>query len=164
MLQEKIKALIQEYKAKDKGSSKWIAYLKHSFERSENYEARMTKECAKKILNAIYDDRFLIRVKFVWKDKDYFKIIDKYEPIRESKKASKKFVPGGPNVILTKKTKPDFWVEIDKKFLIREIYKTLESDIDELKANAVIYGLYRIWEPDSKRLMPIKDSILNCVA
>jgi len=49
----------------------------------------MTKERAKKILDAIDDDRF--------------------QPIRESKRAGKKFVPGGPNVILTKKTKPGFW-------------------------------------------------------
>ena len=106
------------------------------------YEAGMTKERAKKILDAIDDNRFLIRVKFIREDKGNFKIVDKYEPIRESKKAGKKFVPGGPNIVLTKKTKPGFWVGIDEKFLVREVSK--ESDIDDLTANAVVYGLYKI--------------------
>src|ERR1044072_8660614 len=113
------------------------------------YEAGMTKEHAKKILDAIDDNRFLIRVKFVRDDSFFdgrhnyaFKIIDKYQPIRESKRAGKKFVPGGPNVILTKKTKPGFWVGIDEKFLVREV--SIESDIEDLTENAVVYGLYRI--------------------
>ena len=49
------------------------------------YKAGMTKECAKEILNAIDDDRFLIRVKFIRDDSSYdgrynyaFKIVDKY--------------------------------------------------------------------------------------
>ena len=132
-------------------------------------EAGMTKERAKEILNVIDDDRFLIRVKFVRNDSTYggrhnyaFKIVDKYQPIRESKRAGKKFVPGGPNVILTKKTKPGFWVGIDEKFLVREV--SIESNIGDLTENAVVYGLYRIREPDSKRLMPMKDGALNCVA
>ena len=117
---------------------------KEYFKKKEMYEVGMTKEHAKKILDAIDDNRFLIRVKFIREDKGNFKIVDKYEPIRESKKAGKKFVPGGPNVILTKKTKPGFWVGIDGKFLIREVVNVLKSDIEELMANAVIYGLYRI--------------------
>jgi hypothetical protein len=86
MIQEDIKALIQRYKAEDKGSPEWIAHLEHSFEKEEIYEAGITKERAKKILDAIIDDdRFLIRVKFVKKESSYnrrhnyaFKIIDKY--------------------------------------------------------------------------------------
>ncbi|CAG8480295.1 19201_t:CDS:2, partial [Racocetra fulgida] len=128
--------------------STWFA-----IEKEEMYEAGMTKERVKKILNAIDDDRFLIRVKFIRPNNDNFKIIDKYEPIRESKKADKKFVPGGPNVILTKKMKPGFWVGIDRKFLVREI-QIKSSDFKELTANA----------PDSNRLMPMKDDALNCVA
>src|SRR6266498_816390 len=62
---EHIKSLIQKYKAEDKGSSEWIAFIEEHFESLEMYEAGMTKECAKKILNAIDDNRFLIRVKFV---------------------------------------------------------------------------------------------------
>ena len=114
-------------------------------------EAGMTKERAKEILNVIDDDRFLIRVKFVRNDSTYggrhnyaFKIIDKYQPIRESKRAGKKFVSGGPNVILTKKTKPGFWVGIDEKFLVRIIQGEKISEYKELNANAVVYGLYRI--------------------
>ena len=49
---KRIKSLIQEYKAEDKGSPEWIAHLEHSFEREEKYEAGMTKERAKKILDA----------------------------------------------------------------------------------------------------------------
>lgn len=69
----------------------------------------MTEECTKKILNVIDDDRVLIRVKFIWLNNDDFKIINKYEPIHRSKRASKKFIPGGSNFILTKKTKSGFF-------------------------------------------------------
>ncbi|CAG8497133.1 15973_t:CDS:2 [Cetraspora pellucida] len=91
-----------------------------------------------------------------------FKIIDKYEPIRESKKTGRKYVRGGPNVILTKKTKPGFWVGIDEKFLVREVSE--QSEVGKLDSNAVVYGLYRIRKPDVNRLIPIKDGALNCVA
>src|SRR6266542_1978114 len=100
---EYIKVLIKEYKAEDKGSLEWKEYIETVFEEIELYEAEMTKEHAKEILNVIDNDRFLIRVKFV-RDKSFydgrynyaFKIIDKYQPIRESKRAGKKFVSGGP--------------------------------------------------------------------
>ncbi|CAG8765447.1 16365_t:CDS:10, partial [Gigaspora margarita] len=80
-------------------------------------EARMT------------EDEYLIRVKFiraniVISDKETkrgFKIIDKYKPIRESKKAGGKYIRGGPMLYLQKKTKPGFWVGIDEKFLVREV-------------------------------------------
>ena len=108
------------------------------------YDADMTAERAKGILDAIDNDRFLIRVKFIREYKDGFKIVDKYEPIRESKKAGKKFVPGDPNVILTKKTNPGFWVGIDNKFLVRTIAGHKISDYENLNANAVVYGLYQI--------------------
>ncbi|PKC52445.1 hypothetical protein RhiirA1_481483 [Rhizophagus irregularis] len=48
-------------KAKDKGSPEWIAFIEEHFESAEMYEAGMTKERAKKILDAIDDNRFLIR-------------------------------------------------------------------------------------------------------
>ena len=148
---ERIKSLIQEYKAKDKGSPEWIAFIEEHFESLEMYEAGMTKEHAKKILDAIDDNRFLIRVKFVRDDSSYdgrhnyaFKIIDKYQPIQESKRADKKFVSGGPNVILTKKIKPGFWIGIDKKFLVRIIQDEKILEYKELDANAVVYRLYQI--------------------
>ncbi len=135
------------------------------------YEAGMTKEYAKKILDAIDDNRFLIRVKFVRNDSFFdgrhnyaFKIIDKYQPIRESKRAGKKFITGGSNVILIKKTKLSFWIGIDEKFLVRIIQGEKISKYKELDANAVVYGLYQIWKPDSKWLMSMKDGALNCVA
>ncbi|UZO09714.1 uncharacterized protein OCT59_029929 [Rhizophagus irregularis] len=171
VISEKIESLIREYKAEDKGSPEWIAFIEEHFESAEMYEAGMTKEHAKKILDAIDDNRFLIRVKFVRDNSSYdgrhnyaFKIVDKYQPIRESKKAGKKFIPGGPNVILTKKTKPGFWVGIDEKFLVKIIQGEKQSEYIELDANAVVYGLYRIREPDSKRLMLMKDGTLNCIA
>ncbi|CAG8838251.1 22586_t:CDS:2, partial [Gigaspora margarita] len=58
------------------------------------------------------------------------------------------------------KTKPGFWVGIDKKFLVREVSR--QSEVGELDSNAVVYGLYRIQVPDINRLMPIKDGALNC--
>ena len=118
--------------------------MEEDHERTKPYDADMTAERAKGILDAIDNDRFLIRVKFIQKDKDDFKIVDKYEPIRESKKAGKKFVPGGRNVILTKKTNPGFWVGIDNKFLVRTIAGHKISDYENLNANAVVYGLYQI--------------------
>src|ERR1044072_6576339 len=168
-ISEEIEALIKEYKAEDKGSPEWKEYIETVYEKKEMNEDGMTKERAKEILNVIDEDRFLISVNFVRNDSTYdgrhnyaFKIIDKYQPIRESKRAGKKFVPGGSNVILTKKTKPGFWVGIDEKFLVREV--SIESDKEDLTENAVVYGLYRIREPDSKQLMPMKDGTLNCVA
>ncbi|PKK67855.1 hypothetical protein RhiirC2_782991 [Rhizophagus irregularis] len=109
-------------KAEDKGSPEWIAFIEEHFESAEMYEAGMTKERAKKILDAIDDNR-----------------------------AGKKFIPGGPNVILTKKTKPSFWVEIDEKFLVKIIQGEKQSEYIELDANAVVYGLYQIWKSDTKR-------------
>ena len=63
--------------------------MEEYFEKKEMYEAgMMTKEYAKEILNAIDNDRLLIRIKFVRDDSSYnrrhnytFKIIDKYQSI-----------------------------------------------------------------------------------
>jgi hypothetical protein len=107
-ISEYIEVLIKEYKAEDKGSPKWKEYIESVFETAEMYKARIIKECSKEILNAIDDDKFLIKVKFIREDKGNFKIVDKYEPIYELKKAGKKFVLEGPNIVLTKKTKPGF--------------------------------------------------------
>ncbi|CAG8540346.1 6580_t:CDS:10, partial [Cetraspora pellucida] len=117
--------------------STWFAEIE-----SKKYEAGITKEQAQEILNAIDNGEFLIRVKFIRNDSVYrdksqtkitFKIIDKYEPIRESKKAGRKYIRGGPNVIFTKKTKPGFWIEIDEKFLIREVSE--QSEVERLDTN-----------------------------
>ncbi|CAG8852709.1 17885_t:CDS:2, partial [Gigaspora margarita] len=123
-----------------------------------------------KLKAGITEDEYLIRVKFIQantviSDKETkrgFKIIDKYEPIRKSKKAGGKYIRGGPNVILTKKTKPGFWVGIDEKFLAREV--KVQSKVERLDSNAVVYGLYQIRKPDVNRIMSIKDGTLNCVA
>ncbi|CAG8711067.1 20535_t:CDS:2 [Gigaspora margarita] len=137
----------------------------------KNYEVGMTKERAQEILNAIDNGEFLIRVKFirnnsVYEDKSQtkiaFKIIDKYEPICKSKKASRKYIRGGPNVIVTKKMKPGFWIGIDEKFLVSEVSE--QSEVEKLDSNAVVYGLYRIQKPDINRLLSMKDGALNCVA
>src|SRR6185437_10681807 len=72
------------------------------------------------------------------------------------------YVRGGPNVILTKKMKLGFWLGIDKKFLVREV--SVQSDVEKLDSNAVVYGLYQIRKPDINRLMSMKDRALNCVA
>ena len=53
-------------------------------------------------------------------------------------------------LFLIKKTKPGFWVGIDEKFLVRIIQGEKISEYRELDANAVVYGLYRIREPDNK--------------
>ncbi|PKK62010.1 hypothetical protein RhiirC2_718025 [Rhizophagus irregularis] len=50
------------------------------------------------------------------------------KPIRESKRAGKKFVPGGPNVILTKKTKPGFWMKHTD--IIKACKELIEDAVD----------------------------------
>ena len=139
-----IESLIQKYKSEDKESPEWISSMEEEHEKTKPYNADMTAERAKGILDAIDNDRFLIRVKFIQEDKNGFKIVDKYEPIRESKKAGKKFVPEGRNVILTKKTNPGFWVGIDQKFLVRTIKGEKTSNYENLNVNAVVYELYQI--------------------
>ncbi|CAI2189277.1 490_t:CDS:2 [Funneliformis geosporum] len=103
------------------------------FPDNEEYQKAEDKR-AKKILDAIDNNRFLIRVKFVRNDyyndgrHNYaFKIIDKYQPIRESK-----------------------WARIDKKFLVRIIQGEKLSEYIELNANAIVYRLYQIQEPDNR--------------
>jgi hypothetical protein len=167
-INENLEMAVEAYRASDKGSKKWLRDVKDQI-KSRKYEAGMTEKRAQEILNAIDNGEFLIRVKFIRDDtvisveetKRGFKIIDKYEPIRESKKAGEKYIGGGPNVILTKKTKPGFWVGIDEKFLVREV--SVQSDVGRLDSNAVVYGLYRIRKPDINRLIPMKDGTLNCV-
>ncbi|CAG8645008.1 8679_t:CDS:10, partial [Cetraspora pellucida] len=95
--------------------STWFAEIE-----SKKYEAGMTEKRAQEILNAIDNGEFLIRIKFIRNDS-----------------ASRKYIRGSPNVILTKKTKQEFWVGIDKKFLVREVSEQSKSDVN--------------------RLMPIKD-------
>ncbi len=143
--------------------------MEESFEKKKMYEAEMTKEYVKEILNIIDDNKFFIKVKFVRDNSFYnrrdnyaFKIINKYQSIWEPKRAGKKFISGGPNIVLIKKTKSGFWVEIDEKFLIREIQIKL-FNFENLMVNTVVYRLYRIWKPDSKWLMLIKDGVLNCM-
>ncbi|CAG8849388.1 8539_t:CDS:2, partial [Gigaspora margarita] len=95
-----------------------------------------------KLKAGMTEDEYLIRVKFIRADtvisdkktKRGFKIIDKYEPICESKKAGRKYVRSGPNVILTKKMKLGFWVGIDEKFLVREV--SGQSEVEKLDSNA----------------------------
>ncbi|CAG8795186.1 11424_t:CDS:2, partial [Racocetra persica] len=123
--------------AVNKGYKNWLRYVKVQIE-SKKIEAGITKERAQRILNTIDNYEYLIKVKFIRDDtvisvektKKGFKIIDKYEPIRELKKAGGKYVRGGPNVILTKKMKPGFWLGIDKKFLVREV--SIQSDVERL--------------------------------
>ncbi|CAG8841798.1 3088_t:CDS:2, partial [Racocetra persica] len=79
-----------------------------------------------------------------------------------SKRANGKYIKGGPNVILTKKTKPGFWVGIDKKFLVREVSE--QSEVGKLDSNTVVYGLYQIRKPDVNRLISMKDGAFNYIA
>ncbi|CAG8537996.1 197_t:CDS:2, partial [Racocetra persica] len=93
-----------------------------------------------------------------------FKIIDKYEPIRESKKAREKYIRGGPNIIFTKKIKPGFWIGIDEKFLVREVSKQSEEAI-----NNALQGSQAIWligiESENQRIFQfvLKDESLKVV-
>ncbi|CAG8828392.1 4246_t:CDS:2, partial [Racocetra persica] len=146
-INEIIKLAVDAYRASDKGSKAWLEHVEQEIE-SKKIEAGMTEKRAQEILNTIDNGEFLIRVKFIRDDSVYgdkfqttiaFKIIDKYELIRESKKAG-----------------------IDEKFLVREVSE--QSEVGKLDSNAVVYGLYRIRKPDVNRLIPMKDGALNCVA
>ncbi|CAG8589857.1 4766_t:CDS:2 [Cetraspora pellucida] len=106
-INEIIKLAVDAYRASDKGSKAWLEHVEQEIE-SKKFEARMTEKWAQEILNAINNGEFLIR------------------PIHESKKADRKIHRSGPNVILTKKTKPGFWVGIDEKFLVREVSEQSE--------------------------------------
>jgi len=62
--------------------------MKYNFKKKKMYKARMIKKYAKEILNAIDNDKFFIKVKFIrnifYSNKRYnyaFKIINKYQPI-----------------------------------------------------------------------------------
>jgi len=62
--------------------------MEESFEKKKMYEAEMTKEYVKEILNIIDDNKFFIKVKFVRDNSFYnrrdnyaFKIINKYQSI-----------------------------------------------------------------------------------
>ncbi|CAG8727517.1 35660_t:CDS:2, partial [Racocetra persica] len=80
--------------AVNKRYKNWLRYVEDQIE-SKKIEAGMTEERAQRILNTIDNYEYLIRVKFIRDDtvisvektKKGFKIINKYEPIRESKKA-----------------------------------------------------------------------------
>ncbi|CAG8786215.1 1496_t:CDS:2, partial [Cetraspora pellucida] len=60
----------------------------------------------------------------------------KYEAkmTKENDSADGKYIKGGPNVILTKKIKPGFWVGIDEKFLVKEVSE--QSEVEKLNSNA----------------------------
>ncbi|RHZ44472.1 hypothetical protein Glove_724g34 [Diversispora epigaea] len=152
-INENMEIALDAYRASDKGSKAWLEYVEQQIE-SKKFEAGMTEKRAQEILNAIDNGEFLIRVKFIRADveispegeyiKRSFKIKDKYEPIRESKRASGKYVRGGPNVILTKKTKPGFWVGIDEKFLVREV--SGQSEVGRLDNGALNCVAQRVVE------------------
>ncbi|CAG8654593.1 17123_t:CDS:10, partial [Racocetra persica] len=144
-----IKLAVDAYRASDKGSKAWLE------------RAGITEKRAQEILNAIDNGKFLIKVKFIRDDSVYrdksqtkiaFKIIDKYESIRESKKAGRKYVGGGPNVILTKKSKPRFWVEIDEKFLVREVSEQSERGygLTEIRRQKINHWEKKMRIPDAR--------------
>ncbi|CAG8682137.1 13193_t:CDS:2, partial [Cetraspora pellucida] len=110
-INEIIKLTVDAYRVSDKRCKAWLEHVKQEIE-SKKFEAGMTEK-----------DKSQTKIAF--------KIINKYEPIHESKKADEKYVEGNPNIILIKKMKPEFWVGIDEKFLVREVSK--QSEVEKLE-------------------------------
>ncbi|RHZ45872.1 hypothetical protein Glove_645g61 [Diversispora epigaea] len=87
-IDEKIELAVQNYREKNKGNEDWLKYVRREI-KQKTFEAGMTEGRAQKILNAIDNGEFVIRVKFIQDNSIYrsdkpdlsFKIVDKYEPI-----------------------------------------------------------------------------------
>ncbi|CAG8791235.1 23587_t:CDS:2, partial [Racocetra persica] len=162
-----LQCLFQNYSEEE--INKTIKLAVDAYRAFEN-EAGMTEKRAQRILNTIDNYEYLIRVKFIRDDtvisvektKKGFKIIDKYEPIHESKKAGGKYVRGGPNVILTKKMKLGFWLGIDEKFLVKEV--SIQSDVERLDNGAFNCIAQRQKIKDCEKKMRIPDARVQDVA
>ena len=93
------------------------------------------------------DSRYLLRIKFLRQNENGWFVEDKYDPIGLEKKKGNKCVE------ISTQTKPGVPTGIDK------VYYNIAYPVA-----AVIYGLYKIDDPDVNKLPPMKDGGINCVA
>ena len=108
-------------------------------------DARMTDARAARLLVALPEEEFLLRIKFLHERTEADWIVeDKFDPVRRQ---------GQGTVEVASQTKPGALTGIDKVFYNNAYPVT-----------AVIYGLYPIRDPDPANLAPLRDGDLNCVA
>lgn len=113
------------------------------------YNSKMTDERATKLLRFLpKNNSYLIRIKFLSQNSEgQWSVVDKYDPVcLEGKK-------GGNSVKISSGTKAGVLTGIDKVYY-RGAYPH----------SVVVYGLYKINKPDIKKLRPMKQGDLNCVA
>lgn len=111
-------------------------------------DARMTDQRAARLLTALPEGEFIMKIKFLRERNDGDWVIeDKFDPVRVERKK-------GQGVIeVSRETRPGALTGIDSVF-----YQ------NAYPVTAVVYGLYSIRDPDPANLAPLRDGDLNCVA
>jgi len=110
--------------------------------------ARMTDARAARLLTALPEGEFILKLKFLREQNEGDWVVeDKFDPVRaESKK--------GQGIIeISRDTKPGVLTGIDSVF-----YQ------NAYPVTAVVYGLYPLREPNPANLAPLRDGDFNCVA
>ena len=110
--------------------------------------ARMTDGRAAKLLAALREGEFLLKLKFLREHAEGDWVVeDKFDPIRAERKKGQVIIE------ISRDTKPGALTGIDSVF-----YQ------NAYPVTAVVYGLYPIRDPDPANLAPLRDGDLNCVA
>ena len=109
--------------------------------------ARMTDIRATQLLAALPEGNFILRLKFLRENDDYWVLEDKFDPVRTERKKGQGIIE------VSRDTKSGVLTGIDSLF-----YQ------NAYPVTAVAYGLYPIRDPDPANLAPLRDGDLNCVA
>ena len=111
-------------------------------------DARMTDARAARLLAALPEEEFLLRIKFLRERTEGDWIVeDKFDPVRAERRKGQGIVE------VTSQTIPGVLRGIDNVFYNNAYPVT-----------AVVYGLYPIRDSDPANLAPLRDGHLNCVA
>ena len=109
--------------------------------------ARMTDVRATKLLEALPEGNFILRLTFLRETDDDWVLEDKFDPVRNERKKDQRVIE------ISRDTKPGVLIGIDSVF-----YQ------NAYPVTAVAYGLYTVLDPDPANLAPLRDGNLNCVA
>ena len=110
--------------------------------------ARMTDGRAAKLLAALREGEFLLKLKFLREHAEGDWVVeDKFDPIRAERKKGQVIIE------ISRDTKPGALTGIDSVF-----YQ------NAYPVTTVVYGLYPIRDPYPANLAPLRDGDLNCVA
>ena len=111
-------------------------------------DARMTDGRTARLLAALPDGEFILKIKFLWEhDEDDWIVEDKFYPVRAERKKRQDIVE------ISRDTRPEVMTGIDQVFY-QNAYPVA----------AVVYGLYPLRNPDHAILAPMRDGDLNCAA